>query len=90
MYYTGFADEAANDLATQIKATKELGWSNIESRRIDGCVRRHFFCGQYAVVDAERFHDALELHLGIGLLDVGAHHPPRIGDTFLASRTGGF
>ena len=36
MYYTGFADEAANDLATQIKATKELGWSNIESRRIDG------------------------------------------------------
>ena len=36
MYYTGFADEAANDLTTQIKATKELGWSNIESRRIDG------------------------------------------------------
>ena len=36
MYFTGFADEAAPDLAGQISATKELGWSNIESRAIDG------------------------------------------------------
>ena len=36
MYLTGFADEAAADLAGQIRATKELGWSNIESRSIDG------------------------------------------------------
>jgi sugar phosphate isomerase/epimerase len=36
MYYTGFADEAAHSLAGQIKATKELGWSRIESRKIDG------------------------------------------------------
>ena len=36
MYLTGFADEAARDLAGQIAATKELGWSNIESRCIDG------------------------------------------------------
>ncbi len=36
MYFTGFADEAAADLAGQIKATKELGWTNIESRAIDG------------------------------------------------------
>jgi len=36
MYYTGFADEAANDLPGQIRATRELGWSNIESRNIDG------------------------------------------------------
>ena len=36
MYMTGFADEAAADLDTQIKATKELGWGNIESRNIDG------------------------------------------------------
>ena len=36
MYFTGFADEAARDLAGQIAATKELGWSNIESRAIDG------------------------------------------------------
>jgi len=35
MYLTGFADEAAHDLATQIAVTKELGWSHIESRRID-------------------------------------------------------
>ena len=36
MYLTGFADEAAQDLATQIKATRELGWNAIESRSIDG------------------------------------------------------
>ena len=36
MYLTGFADEAADGLAGQIRATKELGWSNIESRNIDG------------------------------------------------------
>ena len=36
MYLTGFADEAAQDLAGQIKATKALGWNAIESRSIDG------------------------------------------------------
>jgi len=36
MYYTGFADEAAADIAGQIRATKELGWSNIEARNING------------------------------------------------------
>jgi sugar phosphate isomerase/epimerase len=36
VYYTGFADEAAHSLAGQIAATKELGWSRIESRKIDG------------------------------------------------------
>ena len=36
MYLTGFADEAAKDLAGQIRATKELGWGCIESRAIDG------------------------------------------------------
>jgi sugar phosphate isomerase/epimerase len=36
MYYTGFADEAANSLAGQIDATKALGWKWIEARKIDG------------------------------------------------------
>jgi len=36
MYLTGFADEAGKDIATQIRATKELGWRYIESRGIDG------------------------------------------------------
>ena len=35
MYFTGFADEAASGIDGQIKATVELGWSNIESRNID-------------------------------------------------------
>lgn len=36
MYLTGFADEASQDLATQIQVTKELGWNAIESRNIWG------------------------------------------------------
>jgi len=36
MYLTGFADEAAPGIDGQIRATKELGWHNIESRNIDG------------------------------------------------------
>ncbi len=36
MYYTGFADEAATGIDGQIRATKELGWTTIESRHIDG------------------------------------------------------
>jgi len=36
MYYTGFADEASSSIDIQIKATKELGWENIESRGLEG------------------------------------------------------
>ncbi len=36
VYLTGFADEAAKDIDGQIAATKELGWSHIEARNIDG------------------------------------------------------
>ena len=36
MYFTGFADEAARDLTTQIKATKEIGWTRISARGVNG------------------------------------------------------
>jgi sugar phosphate isomerase/epimerase len=36
MYLTGFADEAATSIEGQIEATKELGWSNIEMRGVEG------------------------------------------------------
>ncbi len=36
MYLTGFADEAGAAIDTQIKATLELGWTNIESRNVEG------------------------------------------------------
>lgn len=36
MYLTGFADEAAAGIDGQILATRELGWTNIESRNVDG------------------------------------------------------
>jgi sugar phosphate isomerase/epimerase len=35
MYLTGFADEAADGIDEQIKATLELGWTNIEARNVD-------------------------------------------------------
>ncbi len=35
MFYTGFADEAANSLERQLEATKALGWKHIEVRMID-------------------------------------------------------
>ena len=36
MYLTGFADEAAQDLTTQIQATKEIGWKHISARGVNG------------------------------------------------------
>ncbi|MES2202302.1 MAG: sugar phosphate isomerase/epimerase family protein [candidate division FCPU426 bacterium] len=36
MVYLGFADEAAGDIEGQIKATKALGWNQIEARNVDG------------------------------------------------------
>ncbi|HYE04904.1 MAG TPA: sugar phosphate isomerase/epimerase family protein [Planctomycetota bacterium] len=36
MHLSGFADEAANDIIGQCRATRELGWRWIESRAIDG------------------------------------------------------
>jgi sugar phosphate isomerase/epimerase len=36
MYLTGFADESSKTLEGQIKATKDLGWTYIESRNVDG------------------------------------------------------
>ena len=35
MILTGIGDEAGNALATQIKATKELGWRHIEMRNVE-------------------------------------------------------
>jgi len=36
MYLTGFADEAARDLETQIQATREIGWRRISARGVNG------------------------------------------------------
>lgn len=36
MYLTGFADEAAVSIDDQIRATKQLGWSRIEMREVNG------------------------------------------------------
>ena len=36
MYLTGIADEASQNIETQIEVTRQLGWNAIESRFIDG------------------------------------------------------
>lgn len=35
MYFTGIADEAGSLIDTQIRATRELGWENIEARIVE-------------------------------------------------------
>lgn len=52
MYYTGFADEAGASIDVQIKATKELGWFNIESRNING--------KNITDIDDEKFEEVCE------------------------------
>ena len=51
MYYSGIADEAGKDLATQIRAHKELGWSHIEMRTVDGV--------QFTDLTDDQFDDAV-------------------------------
>ncbi len=36
IFYTGFADEAGNDIESQIEAIETLGWSHIELRSVNG------------------------------------------------------
>ncbi|MFH2131777.1 MAG: sugar phosphate isomerase/epimerase [bacterium] len=50
MYLTGFADEAATDIEGQIRATKELGWTHIESRNIDGVNIHNLSDAQFDIV----------------------------------------
>ncbi len=52
MFLTGFADEASHDFATQLKATRELGWHRIESRVING--------GNLASLDERAFEQVCE------------------------------
>ncbi len=36
MYYSGISDEAGQDIDTQIRAHRELGWNHLELRLVDG------------------------------------------------------
>jgi sugar phosphate isomerase/epimerase len=36
MFFSGIGDEAGKDLATQIRAQRELGWKHLELRLVDG------------------------------------------------------
>jgi sugar phosphate isomerase/epimerase len=48
--YTGIADEAGHSIETQIRAHKELGWSFVEVRNVDG--------GQFTDIPEDRFAHA--------------------------------
>ncbi len=52
MFLTGFADEAGRELATQIAATQELKWKNIESRALNA--------GTLATISDEEFEVVFE------------------------------
>jgi sugar phosphate isomerase/epimerase len=51
--YTGFADEAASGIREQVNATRQLGWSSIESRNIDGT--------NLTDIDDEKFEDVCQV-----------------------------
>lgn len=55
MYLTGFADEASKGIEGQIAATRELGWTHIESRNVDGKNIHDLTDGEFG-----RVADALE------------------------------
>lgn len=54
MLHSGFADEAAPDIAGQIRATRALGWNDIELRNIDGRM-----CHEIPEADFDRAAGAL-------------------------------
>ena len=85
MFLTGFADEASADFATQIKATRELGWRFIECRNING--------KNLANLSEEEFQKMCEMLdnagvrincFGSGVANWGKH--PRKEEDFQASR----
>lgn len=60
MYLTGFADEVSPDIDVQIAVTKELGWSNIEMRKVsvDGSTPQNIH--DVSDADFERIAERLE------------------------------
>ncbi len=84
MFISGFADEAGADLATQIKAHKELGWDHIDLRNIDGC--------QFTDVSDEVFNsiyvDLQNAGLSVSCFEGGiANWATKISDPLSASIT---
>ena len=66
MWIAGFADEAADSIEGQIEVLRELGWSHIELRKIDG--------KKLHEVDAAAFEHALDAlrEAGISIPAVGS------------------
>jgi sugar phosphate isomerase/epimerase len=61
MKLTGFSDEAGKDLATQIRATQELGWHCLSARGINGCnIHEHTDADFVAIADTL---DAAGIHV---------------------------
>lgn len=63
--YSGFGDEAGSSLEAQIQATIQLGWENIELRRVAGRLIHEFTMDEIATI-AETLADAGIAVSGIG------------------------
>lgn len=59
MYFSGFADEAGASLQVQIRATRELGWQNIEMRnvQVEGLAGVALAPGALSAVKGANIHD---------------------------------
>ena len=86
MYYSGFADESGKNIETQITATKELGWNNIEARGMYGSNLGGITDAQFD--DLCEKLDAAGIRIncyGSGIANWAKH--PRKEEDFVASRT---
>ncbi len=84
MFLTGFADEASADFATQIKATKELGWKYIECRNINGKNLATLTDEEFDAMCAQLSEAGVSINcFGSGVANWGKH--PRSDADFQAS-----
>ncbi|MBR2357650.1 MAG: sugar phosphate isomerase/epimerase [Lentisphaeria bacterium] len=86
MFLTGFADEASKDFALQIKATRELGWSFIESRAIGAKNLSTLSDEEFEAIEAMLKENAIAINcFGSGVANWQKH--PRKEEDFQASIT---
>ena len=86
MYLTGFADEAAQDLETQIKATQEIGWTRISARGVNGANLHELPQEEFDKVADQLDATGISTPLSLRSKCVFKALPPKAKSKFLAAR----
>ena len=85
MFFTGFADEAAADLAGQIEATRKLGWHFIEARNIGGKMLGTMSDAEFAAVEETLADSGVSINCYGSAIASWQRHP-RSDEDFQRSR----